>query len=111
MDNGLLQLALGSVPAIVLVFLIVEGLKRYGFVDYDDSAWFTAPRAGLTAGLVLAVIALVAAFVPAAAPVIEIAAPIVVGGLVAGLFYDLAGARLLARVQAVIDALLGSTGE
>ena len=110
MESGLLQLALGSVPAIVLVFLLVEGLKRYGFVN-GDGTWFTAPRAGLTAGLVLAVVALVAAFVPAAAPIIATAAPIVVGGLVAGLFYDIAGAGLLARVQAVIDALLGTTGE
>jgi len=110
MDNGLLQLALGSVPAVFLVFLIVEGLKRYGVVN-GEGAWLTAPRAGLTAGLVLAAVALVAAFVPTTAPYIAVAAPIVVGGLVAGLFYDLAGAGLLARVQAVIDALLGNTGE
>ena len=106
MDNSLLQLALGSVPAIVLVFLIVEGLKRYGVVN--GKGVLTAPQAGLTVALGLTVVALVAAFVPAAAPVIAIAAPIVVGGLVAGLFYDVAGAGLLVRVQAVIDALLGN---
>lgn len=106
MEN-LFVLLLGAVPAMFLVFVIVEGLKTYGFVS--DKGWFTAPKAGLTVSLGVIAVALVGAFVPGAAAVIAVVAPIVLGGLVAGLFYDLAGALFREKVAAVINALFGST--
>ena len=105
MADELFGLMLGSIPAIALTYLTVEGLKRFGFVK--DKCWFTAPRAALIVALVLVALGLVSAFVPGAAAYIDIAAPIVFGGLVAGLFYDLAGDLLLQRIQAAIAALLG----
>jgi len=105
MDQGLFTLMLGSVPVIALVYLIVEGLKRFGFVS--DKAWFTAPRAALATALVLIGVALAGVFYPAAQPAITAAAPVVFGGLIAGLFYDLVGDLLLQRVEAAIAAFLG----
>ena len=105
--NDIFTLLIGVVPAMFLVFVIVEGLKTYGFVS--DKSWFTAPKAGLTVGLFLTVVALIGAFYPAARPVIEVSAPLIFGGLVAGLFYDLVGELLREKVAAVINALFGST--
>ncbi len=106
MADILFQLMLGSAPAAILVYLIVQGLKVYGL--FDGEGWLTAPRAALTTALVLIVVALVSEFVPDAAPYIAATAPLVVGGLTAGLFYEIAGDPLLERVQAVIAALFGS---
>lgn len=105
MANELFGLLIGSVPAIALIYLCVEGLKRFGFVN--DESWFTAPRAALLVSFALIGLGLVSAFVAGAAAYVNIAAPIVFGGLVAGLFYDLAGDLLLQRVKASITALLG----
>ena len=103
----LLVLLLGAVPAMFIVYVIVEGLKTYGFVS--DKGWFTAPKAGLTVGLGVIAVALIGAFVPGAEAVIAVVAPIVLGGLVAGLFYELVGDLLREKVAAVINALFGST--
>lgn len=105
MANELFGFMLGSIPAIALVYLAVEGLKRFGFVS--EKRMVTAPRAALLVALVLIILGLVGAFVSGAQAYIDIAAPIVFGGLVAGLFYDLAGDLLLQRVKAAIAALLG----
>jgi len=106
MEEGLFALMLGSVPAIALVWLTVEGLKRFDFVR--DDGWVTAPRAAILTALVLTGIALAREFVPESAQYIDVAAPIVFGGLVAGLFYDLAGELLFDRVASAIKALFGS---
>jgi hypothetical protein len=103
--DEIFNLLLGAVPAMFFVFVIVEGLKTYGFVN--EESWLTAPRAGLSTGLVLAVVALLEAFVPETAPYINTAAPLVFGGLIAGLFYELAGEALKKRVAAVVAAVLG----
>lgn len=105
MADELFGLMLGSIPAMALVYLIVEGLKRFGFVQ--DKSWFTAPRSALITALVLTGVGLVSAFVPEAAQYINAAAPILFGGLIAGLFYDIVGDMLLERVQAVVAAILG----
>ena len=105
--NDIFTLLIGVVPAMFLVFVIVEGLKTYGFVS--DKSWFTAPKAGLTVGLSLTIIALIGAFYPAIQPVITISAPLIFGGLIAGLFYDLVGELLREKVAAVVNALFGST--
>ena len=103
----LFTLFLGTVPAVLLVAVLVEALKRMGVVT-DESA-VTPQRAGIVTGLVLAAVALVSTFYPAATPYIEAAAPLVFGGLIAGLFYDIAGARLLGTVERVFTALLPSS--
>ena len=105
--DELFILLLGAVPAMFLVYLIVEGLKTYGFVN--EKSWFTAPKAGLTTGLVLAAVALIGAFVPEAQPIINVAAPYLFGGLVAGLFFELVAGPLREKVAAVVNALFGST--
>ena len=105
--NDIFTLLLGVVPAMFLVFVIVEGLKTYGFVS--EESWFTAPKAGLTVGLGLTIVALIGAFYPAAQPIIQVSAPLIFAGIVAGLFYDLVGELLREKVAAVINALFGST--
>ena len=104
--DSIFNLLVGVVPAMFLVYVIVEGLKTYGLLDGDG--WLTAPRAGVTAGLFLVVVALVSEFVPGAKPIIEVAAPLLFGGLIAGLFYELVGEPLREKVAAVINALFGS---
>ena len=106
MDDGLFTLMLGAVPAVAAVYIIVEGLKRFGFVN--GKSWFSAPRVAILAALGLTAVALVSEFVPATTPYISTAAPLIFGGLVAGLFYDLVGDLLVKRVQAAIAALFGA---
>ncbi len=105
MDNSLFGLLLGGVPAVALVYLLVEGLKRFGFINEDSL--FTAPRAAIVVAVLLTVTALVGKFVDGASAYIDIAAPLVFGGLIAGLFYDLAGDLLLERIRSAIAAFLG----
>ena len=107
MDNEIFQLMVGAVPVMLVVWVLVEGLKVYGFVS--EKSWLTAPRAGLSAGLILAALALVSEFVPSAAPYIQTAAPVVFGGIIAGLFSELAGDPLKERVAAVMAALFGKS--
>jgi hypothetical protein len=98
-------IAIGIVPVVVLVFLAVEGLKAYGFISGDG--WLTAPRAGLTTGILLGIVAFAAELFPDIANYIATGATYIAGGLVAGLFYDLVGAGLLARVKAGLAGLFG----
>ena len=105
----LFTLFLGTVPAVLLVAVVVEALKRMGALS--DGSLVTPQRAGIVTGLVLAAVALVGEFLPAAAPYIAVSAPLIFGGLIAGLFYDIAGARLLGVVERVFAALLPDSGE
>ena len=105
MDNTIFQLMLGAVPAMFVIWVLVEGLKVYGFVSEDGR--LTAPRAGLSVGLILTIIALLSEFVPGLAPYITVAAPVIFGGIIAGLFYELVGDPLRERVAAVVAALFG----
>ena len=104
--DSLFNLLIGVVPAMFLVYVVVEGLKTYGLFDGDG--WLTAPRAGLSAGLVLTIVALVGAFSPEAKVIIDAASPFVFGGLIAGLFYELVGEPLREKVAAVVNALFGT---
>ena len=102
--DALFTLFLGTVPAVLLVVVVVEALKRMGAVT--DESLVTPQRAGIVTGLVLASVALVSEFYPVAAPYIAAAVPLIFGGLIAGLFFDIAGARLLGTVERVFAALL-----
>lgn len=106
MDNSLFTLMLGSVSAIALTYLIVEGLKRFGAIGEDS--FVTAPRAALLVAAALTGVVLAGEFVDGAQRYIDTAAPVVFGGLVAGLFYDIAGDLLLERARAAVAAFLGS---
>ena len=97
------ELALGSVSIIAATVVIVESLKRLGFTS-DDGA-VTAPRAAVVTGLTLGAVWVASELFPAAAPYIFVATAGAIGGLVAGLVYDLAGAAFLGYLERVAGAV------
>ena len=103
--EGILLL-IGVLPIVVLVWLLVEGLKVYGFISEDG--WLTAPRAGLSAGIVLGLIALSVEFFPTYASYIILAVRYVFAGIFAGLFYQLFGDPILTFAQNLVSRIFDS---
>lgn len=103
--EGLL-LVIGVLPIIVLVWLLVEGLKTYGLISSES--WLTAPRAGLTAGILLGIIALSTELFPEYAGYVILAVRYVFAGIFAGLFYEIVGDPVLSFVQTLIGRIFGS---
>jgi len=113
MDGFVPELVLGGVSAIVGVILLVESLKRLGVAKSDPKeGWLTYQRAALLSGVVLGSFALVAdpAFPNGRAEMIQTIAEYLFGGIASGLAYDLVGDAFFARLQQIVDAVLGRVG-
>ena len=104
--EGLLLL-IGILPIVILVWLLVEGLKVYGVIN--EGSWLTAPRAGLSAGVLLGLIALASELFPAYKDYIVLTIRYVFGGIFAGLFYELFGDPILTFAQNLVGRIFGSS--
>ena len=108
-DPEALLIVLGVLPIILLVWLLVEAFKTYGLIN--EESWLTAPKAGLSFGVLLGLIALSTELFPAAAVYIILATRYVFGGIFAGLFYELIGESVMDFVKATVARLFNRETE
>jgi len=106
MEGFVPELMLGAVSVIVATVVIVESLKRLDFVS--DKSAVNAQKAAVLVGFGLGLVWLATQLFPVAASYIVVAVLGLIGGLNAGLAYDLAGRAFFARLQKVTDALFGA---
>jgi len=92
MENAL-NLLVSGLPIALGVFLVVQALKVYGFVDGDS-----APKAAIIAGLVFGLSWAAGELYPPCLPFIEIGFVTVCGSLTAGLFYEYIAAPFLEKL-------------
>ena len=77
------ELLVGGIPIAVGVFLVVQALKVFGFVNGDS-----AGKAAIITALVFGAFAAVGLVYPPALQYVELGFQVFVGAMVAGLFYE-----------------------
>ena len=91
--DGVLVLLIAGVPIALAVFLGVQGLKVYGFVDATS-----APKAAIWIAVVFGAMSLVGQLYPPALPIVELVFTTFLGVMTAGLFYEYIAAPFLEKL-------------
>jgi hypothetical protein len=91
--EDIMVLLISGVPIAVAVFLVVQGLKVFGFVDGGS-----APKAAIGAGAFFGLSWMAGELFPVAKPFIEIGYVTILGSLTAGLFYEYIAAPILEKL-------------